>query len=96
MYRDDGKSPAKVVRAEVRKNESGEYGGAYYVAINGLALGVGYDFHAKELADEIARRWNHVANVCEHKWGDGIRHPEGGASVVCQKCGLVGRADKNF
>lgn len=61
MYRDDRNHPAKVVRAEVRKGERGEeYGGAYYVCINGLAMGVGYDFQAKELADEIARRWNVV------------------------------------
>lgn len=64
MYLDDGKSPARVIRAEVRKGERGEeYGGAYYVAINGLAMGIGYDFQAKELADEIAQRWNSAVEM---------------------------------
>ena len=56
------KAPATVSRGEVRKERDGTSGGAYYVCINGLALGTGYDFQAKELADEIARRWNHVAS----------------------------------
>jgi len=58
-------------------------------------MGVGYDFQAKELADEIARRWNHAANVCEHKWVNSIARPEGGYSSVCQKCGLVAATDRN-
>ncbi len=61
MAREDLSAPARVVRTEIRRGQNGEYGGAYYVAINGLALGVGWDFQSKELADEIARRWNKVA-----------------------------------
>lgn len=87
MSRDDLKAPATVNRGEVRKERDGISGGAYYVCINGLAMGTGYDFQAKELADEIARRWNHVANVCDHSW-DAALAPVGGYTAVCKKCGL--------
>jgi hypothetical protein len=63
MSRDDLRATATVNRGEVRKERDGTSGGAYYVCINGLAMGTGYDYHAKELADEIARRWNKVAEI---------------------------------
>lgn len=59
----DFKSKATVARGEVRKERDGTSGGAYYVCINGLAMGTGYDFEAKLLADEIARRWNVVGET---------------------------------
>jgi hypothetical protein len=87
MSRDDLKARATVSRGEIRKERDGTSGGAYYVCINGLAMGTGYDMHAKELADEIARRWNHVANVCEHDW-KAFKSPSGGHDATCDKCGL--------
>lgn len=65
------------------------YGGGALVTIGDDSLLVGEGDGMFELAKEIARRWNHVANVCEHRFGNAVMLPQGGAQATCEKCGLV-------
>lgn len=88
----DFTKPATVVRSPVHHGREAAWGGDWFVSVDGHALNCGAD--GERLASELARRWNHVANVCEHKFGNGIARPEGGYSAVCQKCGLVGSTDR--
>lgn len=81
------KSDAGVSQAPVRAGPERDYGGEWYVTIGGLALCTGRD--GEYLAAEIAKRWNHVANVCDHSFVNAHLLAEGGRRAICEKCGLV-------
>lgn len=84
------KATAGASRAPIRSGANGQYGGDWYVSMGGIALCTGTD--GEYLAKEIARRWNHIANVCEHNW-KAVMSPSGGHDATCNVCGLKRHVD---
>lgn len=83
-------------RASQLPHHSGDgyaWGGGAVVTIGERAIVIGEGDGAFEIAREIARRWNHIANVCDHDFASAVMLPEGGAQATCKACGFVAKSN---